>query len=183
MNVGAIQPEDSGDYFAWGETETKNDFNWSTYKYGNGSTFNRYSGSDFATLLREDDAARANWGGTWRMPTIEEWAWLNDDNNCTWEWTNDYLGDGSNKVGCIVTSKVEGYKQNSIFLPAVGLREDADILLEGIFTYYWSSSLVERYPNRARFAASFDGHDGNTYHNSNGTADRFDGLPVRPVTD
>ena len=57
-----------------------------------GSTF---VGDNKTVLEFEDDAARANWGGKWRTPTDAEWTWLR--NNCTWTWTNDYLGDGSNK--------------------------------------------------------------------------------------
>lgn len=32
-NVGATNPEDVGDYFAWGETATKDFYDWKQYKY------------------------------------------------------------------------------------------------------------------------------------------------------
>ena len=77
-NVGATAPEDYGDYFAWGETEPKEDYSWSTYKWCNGSyktqtkycTNSKYGTVDDKTELEpEDDAAFVNWGSTWRMPT------------------------------------------------------------------------------------------------------------------
>ena len=77
-NVGASSPEEYGDYFAWGETEPKSIYDWSTYKYCNGSetTLTKYNYSNIygtvdnkTTLEMSDDAARANWGGGWRMPT------------------------------------------------------------------------------------------------------------------
>ncbi|MCQ2319676.1 MAG: hypothetical protein MJZ90_12290 [Bacteroidales bacterium] len=80
-NVGADSPEDYGDYFAWGETETKSDYDWDTYKWCNGSyntltkynTKSSYGTVDNKTTLElSDDAARANWGGSWRMPTEAE---------------------------------------------------------------------------------------------------------------
>lgn len=80
-NVGAIAPEEYGNYFAWGETESKDTYNWSTYKWCNGTynsitkycTNSRLGVSDRKTILDpEDDAAHVNWGGYWRMPTKEE---------------------------------------------------------------------------------------------------------------
>ncbi len=59
-----------------------------------------------------------NWGGMWRIPTKAEWEELLNEDNCTWTWTTDYKGDGSNVAGVIVTSKKVGYTDKSIFLPA-----------------------------------------------------------------
>ncbi|MBO7269682.1 MAG: InlB B-repeat-containing protein, partial [Bacteroidales bacterium] len=93
-NVGANTPEGYGDYFAWGETSPKNDYSWSTYKYCKGSknTLTKYNtDSNYGTVDNKitldlsDDAARANWGGKWRMPTKAEQDEL--INNCTWTWT------------------------------------------------------------------------------------------------
>ena len=84
-NVGANAPEGFGDYFAWGETASKDNYDWSTYQHcnGSGSTLTKYcndSSSGYngftdilTTLLPEDDAATAIWGDAWRMPTAEEW--------------------------------------------------------------------------------------------------------------
>ena len=80
-NVGATKPEEYGDYFAWGETDPKSTYDWSTYKYCNGSssTLTKYNTDNSqgtvdnkTTLDLSDDAARANWGDSWRMPTDAE---------------------------------------------------------------------------------------------------------------
>ena len=104
-NVGATNPEGYGDYFAWGETANKEKYKWSTYFDTNnfGKTYTKYYNNGGKTVLDpEDDAAHVNWGGSWRMPTKAEWQELID--NCTWTWTTDYKGDGSNVAGVIVTS-------------------------------------------------------------------------------
>ena len=142
-NVGASKPEEYGDYFAWGETQPKDYYDWSTYKWCNGSyntqtkycTDSYYGTVDNKTQLElSDDAARANWGGSWRMPTTEEQQEL--INNCTWTWTTQ---NGVN--GYKVTSKKNG---NSIFLPAAGCRNLSSLDNAGsygLYGLYWSSSL------------------------------------------
>ena len=150
-NVGATKPEEYGDYFAWGETEPKPTYDWSTYKWCNGDydtqtkycTDSSYGTVDNKTVLElADDAARANWGGAWRMPTDAEWTELLE--NCTWTWTSDYNGTGV--AGRIVTSNING---NSIFLPAAGCRDDDDLDYAGNDGDYWSSSLSTDYPDDA----------------------------------
>ena len=147
-NVGADKPEDYGDYFAWGETTTKSTYNESTYKWCNGSTTtltkyntdSSYGTVDNKTVLDfSDDVARANWGGSWRMPTDDEWMELFD--NCTWTWMNQ-----SSHNGYKVTSKSNG---NSIFLPAAGFRYDTSFYYTGSDGRYWSSSLYESGPDGA----------------------------------
>ena len=147
-NVGASKPEEYGDYFAWGETQPKSTYNWSTYKYCNGSynTLTKYNNSssygtvDNKTQLElSDDAARANWGGSWRMPTRAEQGELRE--NCTWTWTTQ---NGVN--GYKVTSKKNG---NSIFLPAAGYRDVSSLSNAGSLGNYWSSSLFSGSPSRA----------------------------------
>ena len=147
-NVGANNPEDYGDYFAWGEVEPKDYYDWSTYKYCNGSsksltkynTSSSYGIVDNNTQLElSDDAARANWGGSWRMPTDAEWTELYEQ--CTWTWTTQ-----NGVYGRKVTSKTNG---SSIFLPAAGIRYDSLLDDAGRFGDYWSSSLYADYPNDA----------------------------------
>ncbi len=115
-NVGASSFTVYGDYFAWGETEPKEDYSWKTYMWCNGGykTINKYRyGFDNETVLESlDDAATVNWGEKWRMPTIAELQEL--ENNCTWEWK--------------IINGVNGYKitaknNNWIFLPAAGYRD------------------------------------------------------------
>ena len=177
MNVGASSPEDYGDYFAWGETSTKSTYNWSTYKWCNGSsstlikynTSSSYGTVDNKTTLElSDDAARANWGGAWRMPTDAELTELT--NNCTWTWT---IQNGVK--GYKVTSKKSGYTNNSIFLPAAGYRYDSSLYYAGSNGYYWSSSLSTVYPHNAWYVY-FDSGSVRRYGNY-----RCYGHSVRPV--
>ena len=141
-NVGADSPEEYGDYFAWGETEPKTTYEWSTYKYCNGSStimtkycVDSYYGTvDYKrTLLLSDDAAHVNWGGNWRMPTDAELYELGNTSNCTWTWTVQ-----NGVKGYKVTSKKNG---NSIFLPAVGFRNGDYLIFAGDAGNFWSSSL------------------------------------------
>ena len=178
-NVGAYKPEGYGDYFAWGETQPKSTYNWSTYKWCNGSynTLTKYcTNSGYgtydgkSTLELADDAARANWGGSWRMPTTEEQDELRD--NCTWEWTTQ-----NGVKGYKVTSKKKGYTKNSIFLPAAGFRFDSSLSSEGSYGYYWSSSTIDTGSPRSAYYLLFDsgGVSRDSYH------DRYDGHSVRSV--
>ena len=175
MNVGASKAEEYGSYFAWGETTTKDTYNWSTYKWCNGSetTLTKYCNNssygnngftDNKTQLElSDDAARANWGGSWRMPTDAEWSEL--INNCTWTWTTQYGEYGKN-----VTSKING---NSIFLPAAGYRNGSSLSGAGSYGYYWSSSLDTDNP---RYAWGVDFSSSTVYRYY-----RYYGRSVRPV--
>ena len=174
-NVGANSPEDYGDYFAWGETEPKEVYDWSTYKYCNGSydSLTKYNTSsscgttvDNKTQLElTDDAARANWGGRWRMPTEAELTELREQ--CTWTWTSQ---NGVN--GYKVTSKSNG---NSIFLPAASYRSGSSFINAGKFGNYWLSSLFMDYPYSA-----YDMIFSSSYVDQYGS-DRCCGLSVRPV--
>ncbi len=135
MNVGATAPYEYGNYYAWGETETKGIYTWNNYKYGTEGNLTKYNATDGLTTLEStDDAASVNLGGTWRMPTDDELTELIE--NCTWTWTDNYNGTGV--AGQIVTSNTNS---NSIFLPASGYRISNDVSFLGSNGYYWSSSL------------------------------------------
>ncbi len=173
-NVGADSPEDYGDYFAWGETSPKSTYDWSTYKwckgaYDNLTKYNTKSG--FGTVDNKnqldlsDDAARANWGGSWRMPTHNELTELRE--NCSWTWTTQ-----NGVKGYKVTSKTNG---NSIFLPAAGYRDSSSLYNAGSYGYYWSSSLYSGFPHCARYVG-FDSSGVDWYYNR-----RHFGQSVRPV--
>ena len=118
-NVGANSPEEYGDYFAWGETFSKDYYDWTTYKWciGGMDGITKYSYgvngfADFKSELEpEDDVAYVHWGPSWRMPTLAQQDELRE--HCTWTWTTL---NGVN--GCLVT----GPNGNSIFLPAAGYR-------------------------------------------------------------
>ncbi len=164
-NVGANSPEDYGDYFAWGETQPKDNYNWDTYQYGDGATFTKYTGSDgLTTLLPEDDAATANWGSGWRMPTNEEWQELY--NNTTMTWTQQ------NGVNVKLFTAVNG---NSLFLPAAGYRYNSNLNDVGSWGFYWSSSLYTDYLGRAWYF-----YFSSSIYNYYGFF-RYNGQSVRPV--
>ncbi len=178
---------DYGDYYAWGETAPKNNYDWSTYKWCNGGNdkLTRYCPSykadhwdgegdpddkaEFSDYDYADDAARARLGGKWRMPTDAEWTELRT--MCTWTWTTNYNGTGVK--GRIVTAS----NGNSIFLPAAGYRRVTDLSDAGSYGFYWSSSLNSGNPNRA-WGVYFDSDGvGRSY------GDRCNGLSVRPVSE
>lgn len=180
-NVGASAQEEYGDYFAWGETEPKSSYWWSTYKWCNGdyNVLTKYcptNNSDYwdgtgapdskTVLDLDDDAARANCGGTWRMPTKEEWEEL--ISNCSWTWTTI---NGIN--GQLVTSDINGRR---IFLPAAGGWGDTDLYYAGSRGYYWSSSLNADNPARAWEVSFYSGPNFGTI-----PGNRCAGFSVRPV--
>ena len=163
-NVGATTPEEYGDYFAWGEVESKATYNWDTYKYYGGSNVTKYTGNYKTVLDPEDDAATANWGGAWRMPTEEEQDELRE--YCTWTWTSQ---------NAVYGYKVTGTNDNSIFLPAAGCMGAGTLYSAGSSGYYWSSSLYSGNPYCAYYV-NFNSDYVGWYSN-----DRFDGRSVRPV--
>jgi hypothetical protein len=175
FNVGATKPEEYGDYYAWGETETKNDYSWSTYKWSDetGNILIKYNTSIYFgtvdnkhVLDAEDDVAHVKWGGKWRMPTQSEqeelYYW------CTWTCTEQ---NGVN--GYLVTSKKKGYTDRSIFLPANGYLDGTEAKQQGEEGYFLSSTLeMTHYIHFLNFD-SFNPHFG--------IRTRDYGVGVRPV--
>ena len=174
--MGAATPEALGDYFAWGETGTKDTYSWGTYKYANGS-FNAlikycndssYGDNGFNDNLTElqsaDDAASVKLGKGWRMPTRIELQELKD--NCTATWTTQ---DGVN--GMLFTAS----NGNSIFLPAAGHRSEEELVGAGNEGYYCSSSLIMDLPSYACYL-NFNADGCNMY----GEVRKL-GFSVRPV--
>lgn len=146
-NVGATNHTESGYYVAWGETTAKDEYDWGTYKHGTMSAITKYSTTDFndnikddkTVLETEDDAATANWGSSWRMPTSEEMEELIA--GCDWVWVTDVYGPGEYKSGILGTSKTNG---NIIFLTNAGSRySDMETYSGG---HYWTSSLDTNSP-------------------------------------
>lgn len=115
-NVGASTPEESGDYYAWGETKTKNvEYSLSHYDWARGTTYMKYNNSDQKTVLEPgDDAATVNWGSDWRTPTAAQAKELVD--YCTFEFMY-YQGSP-----CF---KVTGPNARHIFLPVAGFKMDS----------------------------------------------------------
>ena len=196
-NVGANSPEEYGDYFAWGEITPKKsngtwgDYSWGTYKWMNAgqadwTQINKYTFVDNQTeacwynsngtfigdgqtvLLPEDDAATANWGSKWQMPSVEQMRELIDSENTTSTWTTM---NGVN--GRLVTS----IRNNaSIFLPAGGRRNGTETQWEGSYGFYWPTMTDKTYSDRAcqfSFSASSI--------SIVGSFDRYAGESIRPV--
>jgi uncharacterized repeat protein (TIGR02543 family) len=184
-NLGATNPEGYGDYFAWGETSpyfsvsSPGDTTW-TNPYGyawtsyslttdGGISFTKYTGTNSATLEAADDAATANWGSGWSMPTTADFKELKD--YCRWVWDQ-------NAQGYIVYSKAEG-NNNSIFLPAAGGFADYGTTRtnSGIWGFYWTSSLNTAHPESAFHLEIANGKN----DISNVGYPRKVGFTVRPV--
>ena len=168
-NVGAEEPEEFGDYFAWGETKPKDDYSENTYfdTEDGGKTLKKYNGDGDPILLPEDDAATANWGSDWRMPLYEQFQELLNSTTTTWTKQN-----GVN--GLLVT----GTNGNSIFLPAAGWHSYAQLNYEGMYGSYWTSEYyaTPEYRWNAFVFSIGEGKDPGLYIDS-----RYCGHTVRPV--
>jgi len=176
-NVGADIPEAYGNYYSWGETQPRagNAYCWENYVYANGSgtklkkycnqpNFGNNGFTDnFRTLLPEDDAATANWGNGWRMPTETEFRELYE--NCEMAWTTQ-----NHVQGRLFTAS----NGNSIFMPAAGRYWSGLAITVGSRGSYWSSSLYTFSPNCAWHFDFTTGYDMETL-------ERCYGLTVRPV--
>lgn len=158
-NVGASSPKDYGDYFAWGETSTKG-----TYTEENSKTSSSFAYIDDIGGDSSLDAARAHWGGTWRLPTMAEAQELKD--RCQWEWI---AHDKDGKDGY----KVTGPSGKSIFLPAAGYRLASSPMNDGHEGFYWTSTPR----SRLAFCLNF-GHWYRTFKENI----RYVGCPIRPVS-
>ncbi len=141
-NIEASGPTEFGDYFAWGETKTKEEYNWDNYRFCKNKKqdetdfhpldFTKYVISkkigkvDRRTVLRtRNDVATAKWGKKWRMPTRDEMHELLE--GCVWTFTEDF--EGMDIAGYVGTSKQNG---NTIFFPSINS-----------LVAIWSSSLYE----------------------------------------
>ena len=175
MNLGASVPEDCGDYYAWGETETKQNYSWSTYRWGDGDFFTKYclfssyGTPDYKVFLDfEDDGAHVKLGENWRIPSTDDFQELKK--NCTWTWET-YRG----VKGYRVTSNIPGYTDKWIFLPISGLLEGDDLIDEDKYGYYWSSVI---YPQQTNYSYLFLMTESSSGFS---LCDRYNGIPIRPV--
>lgn len=158
-NVGASVPSDYGDYFAWGETKPK-----SEYTKMNSVTLGKRVGDIGGNPYY--DAARANWGGSWRLPTKDELIELKE--KCIWRWTTQGGHNGY---------KVTGPSGKSIFFPAAGWRNGPWLDNVGEYGDYWNSAPYERNAQCACYL-----NFGSSYYNV-GWIYRDYGRSVRPVSD
>lgn len=180
-NVGATSETENGLFFQWGETTTDTDYTWATYKYWNStsSTLKKYNTSTsygentdgMSTLRSEDDAARVNMGGDWRMPTQAEFQELLDNTNKEWTQVN-----GVN--GYKFTSKKD--TSNYIFIPATERYSNVSTYMQDISYSIWSSSLNTTTPRYA-WGLSFNSRYIKAEEEYTCTYDRSNGLAVRGV--
>ena len=185
FNLGASAPEEYGDYFAWGEVERKNSYSWYSYKWSNGDTseLTKYNTKTSCgtvdnkiQLVSEDDAAHAILGASWRMPTRSELQELINNCTCTWTTLN-----GVNGIRIFGTK--EGYTDNSIFIPASGIRSypDSEPRYIGEQGYCWTSSLVQDDPDSAVIMFVENVEEFNHASIQIASDIRFHGLTIRPV--
>ncbi len=203
-NIGATKPEEYGDYFAWGETEPKEVYDWSTYKYAKVDKYSdleslsRYNFGKYrkkgvidslSILIPEDDVTTVIWGNEWRMPTNEEQRELVEE--CYVVWTDSY--NGSDVGGIIVykaknaddKGKFVGKQQTPltdytatdahIFLPAAGYLFASDTFYVGKSGFYWSATLYEASDAYSRHIRFYEKEAYFYYHF------RQTGFPVRAV--
>ena len=176
-NIGATTPEGYGDYFAWGETSTKETYAWNNYKYSNGMYYELtkycnkssygYNGytDDLTILQPADDVATQELGNGARIPTKEEWEELRDNTSSKWTTQNGvkgYLFTASNG--------------QHLFLPAAGYRPYERLDYEGANGFYWSASLNENSPDEAWYIVL-----GSSSHNMSNSGYRQNGVTVRAV--
>lgn len=159
MDVGAATPEEYGNYFAWGETVTKDSYTEENYVYAEKGAYKDLP-KDIAGT--EYDAATAIWKGEWRMPNINEVEEL--AKNCTWTWTAQKEVNGY---------RIVGPSGKEIFLPAAGQWRNAPINV-GSAGYYWTSSLSDEYSSAA-YNLNFTGFSGRW------SANRAYGFCIRAV--
>lgn len=184
MNIGAESETDTGLYFQWGDIsgytasqvgsgEGQKYFSWADYKYnpsGDGSTMTKYNSNDGKKVLdASDDAATANLGSGWRMPTEAEFQALGAAVNTA--WTSNYNSTGV--AGLVCTDKTDSSKV--LFFPAAGLCNNGSVIY-GSNAYYWSSSL---FTTVVIFGRGIHFSGGGAYWQNNDS--RYSGFTVRPV--
>ncbi len=183
VNLGASKPEDTGDYFAWGEIvgysleSSGEHFAWSNYQWGNGdessltkygfeNKYGKFGVEDNLTILSlEDDAAHVIWGGNWHIPTSDDIKELVE--KCTWTWV---------KHGDTNGYEIKGANGKSIFIPAAGERSGNEHRFLNTGGRIWTSTLASDDPRHAQYLLFYGGEHSLKDFN------RYYGLTIRPVT-
>ena len=165
-NLGAKRPEDTGDFFAWGETEPKEVYSWDTYKLQASQMYYK----DGALLQPQDDAATVILGKGWRLPTSEEVSHLYDT------YTTDEV---CCRMRPTISNGVYGYQLignngNSVFFPSTGRMQDNVLITWDNDTKMWCKDGAK---SRALEVFSIDLLGVSHFW----TVDRCEGLPIRPV--
>ena len=185
-NIGAETAYDDGNYYAWGETSTKDDYSEATYTLGSYSysaiyekevfNYNKYNSTDGKTELEKtDDAAYVNWGSLCRMPTYSDFSELINSENCTWAWVSRTNSAGET-INCY---KVVSTKNNNIiYLPASGYRYGSNLDNHGSGGDYWSSTLDD-----SDVSLAYGLYFGSSGYGSYDYYGRYYGFAVRPVAE
>lgn len=205
FNLGASKPYNYGDYYAWGETKTKTDYTWGTYKYATGysNKLTKYcpknqsaywdaeakpKGPDGdVSLFPTDDAAHVLLGGKWRMPTTDDYnalLALKDNPDYNWEintFATDDNGDeakdfkGNVIRGIRITRKSTGA---TLFFPAADECDGTDVAPEaGLWGLYWTSGIFAASP----FNGYYFSFTSSSVYSAPQTASRAYGFPIRAV--
>ena len=162
-NVDASKPEEDGGYYAWGETTSKSDYSWETYKHCDGTDVSCHDiGKSISGT--EYDVAHVKWGGSWQMPSLDQIKELLY--KCESEWTT---------VNGVSGRRFTGPNGGSIFLPASGDRNGADLGPRGKHGFFWSGTQNASYDYYAYYL-NF-GSDNAGWYDSY----RRSGYTVRPV--
>ena len=129
-NVGTSTPEGYGGYYAWGETEEKEVYDWESYIYCDGTEETCHDiGADIAGT--DYDVAHVKWGDPWVMPTKDQfWELLT---RTTFSWVKQNGVDGA---------KFTGYNGQSIFMPAAGIKWFGDLDNANVNGEYLASTLA-----------------------------------------
>lgn len=175
-NLGAIYREDFGNYFSWGETGSKEEFQIFNYKWMQDGLLTKYCTNPElgkvdgkSSLDIEDDAARTQLGPGWRIPTFAEFQELYE--KCTWIWS-----ELNGVRGFMVISNVPGYEDRYIFIPAAGYNPQDEVMSDNYYCYYWISETDKdsNTPSAGAWRAS-------AMNSGPGSIPRYFGLPIRPV--
>jgi len=165
-NLGAKRPEDTGYFFAWGETEPKEVYSWDTYKLQGSYTYYK----DGGLLLPQDDAATVILGQGWRLPTVEEVNLLTDsyttDENCC-------------RMRPTISNGVYGYQLigsngNAVFFPSTGRMQGNELITWDNDTKMWCKDCAK---GSALKVFTISQIDLSTFW----SVERCEGLPIRPV--
>lgn len=165
-NLGAKNPWENGDYYAWGETSPKKSYDWESYTpIGDGS---------YSYLSTDNDPAAIRLGRNWHTPTESEFSELLDE--CKWVWSTENGVEGYHVVGP---------NGNSIFLPAAGSMDGEENLAAEGYGYYWSN--VSYYTEGVYEEGGYHRYDRVTTLEINNSGKKIRGLqgqygcPIRPV--
>ena len=186
-NIGASNPEETGSFFAWGETAPKNSFTWENYKWGERLDLTKYCFDEEKgdvdnkfVLEMSDDAASYIMGEDWQIPTKDDFTELLSSRNCEKKWCK-LNGVG----GFLFTSIKKGYEGNSLFIPLAGMKDYEKLRFQEQYGYYWCNELYYDDINKKYISTDASvlwlEHLEEVDNKLVDFRTRYLGLPIRPV--